>query len=308
MGADGSGAFVPLTPDPPVSASLQYLLSGLAVGAIYSLIGLGFSIMWSASRAANFAHGDVVMLGAVLAVVAVGAGLSLSLAIPLVVLACIVYGMVIERVAVRPFAKDATGIGWMLATIGIGIMVESYVTISFGSFARPLATPLIDKPITLLGAGIYPQELLIPVFAIVFLLGLETFYRRTMVGRAIRAVAFNPMAAGLMGINVKLMTAISFGIAAGLGGVAGILIAPIAQASATMGLLLGLKGFAVAIIAGITKARGVVVMGLLYGVMEKFIEGFISSAAREAIGFTVIIVLLFAFPQGIFGRAETLKV
>lgn len=291
-----------------MSASLQYLLSGLAVGAIYSLIALGFSIMWSASRAANFAHGDVVMLGAVLAVVLVGAGLGLTVSIPIVVAACIVYGIVIERLAVRPFAKETTGIGWMLSTIGIGIMLESYVTISFGSFARPLPTPLIEKPITLLGAGIYPQELVIPAFAVVFLLGLEAFYRHTMVGRAIRAAAFNPMAAGLMGINVKRMTAISFGIAAGLGGIAGVLIAPIAQASATMGLLLGLKGFAVAIIAGITHARGVVVMGLVYGVLEKFVEGFISTAAREAIGFTVIILLLFAFPQGIFGKAQTVKV
>ncbi len=159
-----------------------------------------------------------------------------------------------------------------------------------------------------MGAGIYPQELLIPIFAVAFLFGLEYFYRHTMVGRAIRAVAFNPMAAGLMGINVKRMTAISFGIAAALGGAAGILIAPIAQASSTMGLLLGLKGFAVAIIAGITQARGVVVMGLVYGVLEKFVEGYISTAAREAIGFAVIILLLFAFPQGIFGKKETLKV
>lgn len=291
-----------------MSATLQYILSGLAVGAIYSLIGLGFSIMWSASRAANFAHGDVVMLGAVIAVVLVGYALPLSLAIPIAIVVCVIYGVLVERFAVRPFAKEATGIGWMLSTIGIGIMLESYVTISFGSFAKPLMTPLIEKPITILGAGIYPQEVLIPIFAIAFLLGLETFYRRTIIGRAIRAVAFDPMAAGLMGINVKLMTAISFGIAAALGGCAGVLIAPIAQASATMGLLLGLKGFAVAIIAGITHARGVVIMGLVYGVLEKFVEGFISTAAREAVGFTVIIILLFAFPQGIFGKKETVKV
>ncbi len=291
-----------------MSSAVQYLLSGLAIGAIYSLIGLGFSIMWSASRAANFAHGDVVMLGAVLAVVFVGMGYPLSMSIPLVIVVCVIYGVLVERYAVRPFAKEATGIGWMLSTIGIGIMLESYVTISFGSFAKPLPTPLIEKPIAIMGAGIYPQELLIPIFAVAFLFGLEYFYRHTMVGRAIRAVAFNPMAAGLMGINVKRMTAISFGIAAALGGAAGILIAPIAQASSTMGLLLGLKGFAVAIIAGITQARGVVVMGLVYGVLEKFVEGYISTAAREAIGFAVIILLLFAFPQGIFGKKETLKV
>ena len=155
-----------------MSAAVQYLLSGLAIGAIYSLIGLGFSIMWSASKAANFAHGDVVMLGAVLAVVFVGMGYPLSLSIPVVIIACVIYGVLVERYAVRPFAKEATGIGWMLSTIGIGIMLESYVTISFGSFAKPLPTPLIEKPITIMGAGIYPQELLIPLFAIGFLFGL----------------------------------------------------------------------------------------------------------------------------------------
>lgn len=291
-----------------MSTILQYILSGLAIGAVYSLIGLGFSVMWSASRAANFAHGDVVMLGAVLAVVFVANGLTLAAAMPLSILICIIYGMAIERVAVRPFASEATGIGWMLSTIAVGTMLESYVTISYGSFARPLVTPLIEKPITIFGAGIYPQEILIPLFAVSFLLCLEQFYKRTQLGRAMRAVAFNPMAAGLMGINVNRMTSISFGIAAGLGAVAGLLFAPIAQASATMGLLLGLKGFAVAIIANITHARGVVIMGLLYGIMEKFIEGYISSAARDAIGFTMVILVLLVFPQGVFGKKATVKV
>jgi len=291
-----------------MSSVVQYFLSGISIGAIYALIGLGFSIMWSASRAVNFAYGDVVMLGAVLTVVFVGNGIPLIISMPIAVLVCIVYGVLIERFAVAPFTKEVTGIGWMLSTIGIGIMLESFVTISYGSFAKPLLTPLIEKPIIILGAGIYPQELLIPIFAISFLFCLEIFYRKTLVGRAIKAVAYNQMAAGLMGINVKLMTAISFGIAAGLGGGIGILIAPIVQASATMGLLLGLKGFAIAIIAGITNARGVVIMGLVYGIMEKFIECFISSSAREAIGFTIIILLLFIFPQGIFGKKETVKV
>jgi branched-chain amino acid transport system permease protein len=291
-----------------MSAALQYVLSGLAIGAIYSLVGLGFTIMWSACRAANFSHGDVLMLGAVLAVVLVSHGFSLLAAIPLVIVACIAYGIAIERFAVRPFNSEATGIGWMLATIAIGIMVESFVTITYGAFARPLASPLIEKPISLLGAGIYPQELLIPLFAIGFLLCLEQFYRRTLLGRAMRAVAFDPMAAGLMGINVHRITAISFGIAAGLGGLAGVLIAPVAQASAAMGLLLGLKGFAVAIVANISNARGTVIIGLLYGVLEKFVEGYISTAAREAIGFTVVILLLLAFPQGVFGKREIAKV
>lgn len=291
-----------------MSAALQYVLSGLAIGAIYSLVGLGFSIMWSSCRAANFSHGEVLMLGAVLAVVFVGSGLSLWAAIPISVAICIVYGVAVERFAVRPFNHEATGIGWMLATIAIGIMLESFVTISYGSFARPLPTPLIERPITLFGAGVYPQELLIPVFAVGSLICLEQFYKRTLLGRAMRAVAFDRMAAGLMGINVNRMTAISFGIAAALGGMAGVLIAPVAQASATMGLLLGLKGFAVAIIANISNARGTVIMGLMFGVLEKFVEGYISTAAREAVGFAVVIVLLLAFPQGVFGKREISKV
>jgi branched-chain amino acid transport system permease protein len=121
-------------------------------------------------------------------------------------------------------------------------------------------------------------------------------------------VAFNRVAAGLMGINVSRITAISFGLAAGLGGFAGILVAPIIQASTSMGVLIGLKGFAVAIMASITSARGVVITGLLYGVMEKFVEGYVSSAAREIVGFSLMIVILLLFPQGIFGRKEVSKV
>jgi len=111
-----------------------------------------------------------------------------------------------------------------------------------------------------------------------------------------------------MGINVNKITMIAFGLAGAFGGVAGLLIAPIIQVSATMGLLLGLKGFVVAIIAGIANPIGVVVTGLLYGVMEKFVEGYISTAAREVVGFSVMIVLLLLFPQGVFGRKEIVKV
>lgn len=291
-----------------MSSFVQYILSGLSIGAIYSLIGLGFCIMWSACRSVNFAHGDVLMVGAVIAVVSMDANVPMMLGIPAAILVCIGYGVLIERFAVRPFNKDGTAIGWMLTTIAIGIMVESYATIKFGSFARALPSPGVDKPISILGAGVYAQELFIPAFAVLFMLALDIFYRRTVLGRAMRAVAFNRVAAGLMGINVNRITAISFGLAAGLGGAAGVLVGPIIQVSTTMGVLIGLKGFAVAIMASITSARGVVITGLLYGVMEKFVEGYISTAAREVIGFSIMILVLLAFPQGVFGRKEAMKV
>jgi branched-chain amino acid transport system permease protein len=291
-----------------MSTSLQYIFSGLAIGGIYALVALGFHIMWSAANAVNFAHGDTLMVGAVLAILGLGAGLPLWLACILSIFAAALLGYLLERFAVRPFATTPGSIGWMLTTIAIGIMIEALVTMEFGGFSRPLPSPGVERPLTIYGAGVYPQELLIPLVAILAMLGLKLMQRRTLIGRAMQAVAFNRQAAALMGINVNGVVAFSFVLAAALGGAAGILVAPVTQASATMGLLLGLKGFAVAIIGGITSAPGVVLAGLAFGVIEKFVEGYLSTAAREIVGFSLMILVLLIFPQGLFGRREVFKV
>ncbi|MGL4638001.1 MAG: branched-chain amino acid ABC transporter permease [Beijerinckiaceae bacterium] len=291
-----------------MTAYLQYLLTGLTIGGIYALVALGFYIMWSAVRAVNFAHGDTLMLGAVLAVALMWTGIPLPLGIPLAIAASALFGVLLERFAVRPLNHGPSSIGWMLSTIAIGLMLEAFVTVTFGSDPRALPSPLMQKPIQIAGAGIYLQELLIPVVAVALIFVLDVFYRRTVLGRAMRAVALNPMAAGLMGIDVKRIGAISFGAAAALGASAGILIAPVIQVSASMGVLLGLKGFLVAIVAGISSARGIVIVGLAYGVLERFVEGFGSTAAREVVGFTAMILLLLAFPNGLFGKREVQKV
>jgi branched-chain amino acid transport system permease protein len=264
--------------------------------------------MWSAARAVNFAHGDTLMLGAVLTVMGLDAGLPLSVAAALSIVASCVFGVLLERFAVRPFAKSATSIGWMLTTIAVGIMLEALVTMRFGGFSRPLPSPGIAHAISVLGAGVYPQELLIPAFALTVMVAFLWMQRRTLIGRAMQAVAFDRNAAALMGINVNRVFSFSFGLASMLGGAAGILIAPVTQASATMGLILGLKGFAVAIIGGITSAPGVVIAGLAFGVVEKFVEGYISTAAREIVGFSLTIIVLLLFPQGLFGKREVFKV
>ena len=291
-----------------MSAAVQYFLAGLGIGGIYALVAIGFHIMWSSAKAVNFAHGDTLMLGAVLTIVFLDHGLPLPLAIALSIAVAIVFGVVLERVAIRPFAEHAGSIGWMLTTIAIGIMLESYATIEFGSFARPLPSPGVQEPIVILGAGVFVQELLIPLVAVVLVVLLGVFQRRTQLGRAMRAVAFDRTAAGIVGINVFRISMFSFALASALGGLAGILVAPVIQASSTMGLLLGIKGFAVAIIGGITSAPGVVIAGLLYGIIEKFVDGYISTAAREAVGFSLVILVLMVFPQGLFGRKELVKV
>jgi branched-chain amino acid transport system permease protein len=287
---------------------LQYLLTGLSLGGIYALIALGFYLMWSASRAANFTHGDVYMFGAIVAVVLVELGLPLPVAAIVAIAAAAVLGALIERILVRPFNTEPNAIGWMLTTIAVGIMLESAATVTYGPLGRPLHSPLAEQPIRFAGAGIYPQELLLPIVAVAAIFALEAFHRRTTLGRAMRAVASNRVAAGLMGINPNKITLIAYALAAAIAALAGILIAPVVQAAPSMGALVGLKAFGVAIVAGIANARGVVVVGLAYGVIEKFIEAFISTGARNAVGFTLMILALLVFPQGIFGRREVAKV
>ncbi len=291
-----------------MSAALQYFLAGLGIGGIYALVAIGFHVMWSSAKAVNFAHGDTLMLGAVLTIVFLDHNIAMALAIAMAIAVAVVFGIILERVAIRPFAEHAHSIGWMLTTIAIGIMLESFATIEFGAFARPLPSPGVKEPIVILGAGVFIQELIIPLVAIVIVVLLGLFQRRTQLGRAMRAVAFDREGAGLVGINVSRIAMFSFALASALGGLAGILVAPVIQASSTMGLLLGIKGFAVAIIGGITSAKGVVISGLLYGLIEKFVDGYISTAAREAIGFSLVIIVLTIYPQGLFGRKELVKV
>jgi branched-chain amino acid transport system permease protein len=272
------------------------------------MVALGFYVMWSAVRAVNFAHGDTLMLGAVIAVALSWAGIPLVFGIPLAIGCAVIFGMFIERFAVRPLNHGSSSIGWMLSTIAIGLMLESFVTVTFGSDPRSLPSPLMDTPINILGAGIFLHELLIPIAAIGLLIALDGFYKRTMIGRAMRAVAQNPIAAGLMGIDVQRMALISFGVAGALGAFTGILAAPIIQVSASMGVLLGLKGFLVAIIAGMSNARGIVITGFAYGIFERFVEGFGNTSMREVLGFSVMILLLLIFPKGIFAPQEIKKV
>jgi branched-chain amino acid transport system permease protein len=291
-----------------VEAILQYVLTGLSVGSVYAMVALGFYVMWSAAKAVNFTYGDVFMLGGVITVVLVEMGLPLLVAGGGALAIAALAGAVIERVFVRPFNREANAIGWMLTTIAVGIMLESFITITYGPLGRPLQTPFVEQPLRIGGAGIYPQELILPVALIIVTLALEGFYRRTVLGRAMRAVAFNRVAAGLVGIDADRITLFAFALAGALGALAGFLIAPVVQASSSMGVVVGLKGFMVAIIAGIANAKGVVIVGVFYGVLEKMIEGYLSTAARDAIGFTIMILALLIFPQGLFGRREVQKV
>jgi len=286
----------------------QLLFSGLALGSMYALVALGYNITYATSQTVNFSQGQSVMVGAVVAyVLYVGLGWPFWAALPVTLVALALLGVIVERVAVRPFLR-ARSIAWLLATIAVGIIGENLAMIFFGKDARAFPSALTQTPWTILGAGVYPHELLVPVVGILLMALVELGFRRTLAGKALRAVAFSHDAAGLMGINVHRTITAAYALSSVLAGVAGILLAPLLNVSATMGTTIGLKAFAVAIIGGIESPRGIVAAGILYGLFEAIVAGYLGTGVREILGFALVIVVLLARPWGLFGQPGVRRV
>jgi branched-chain amino acid transport system permease protein len=287
---------------------VQLLVTGLALGSMYGLVALGYHITWATSRTMNFSQGHAVMVGAVIAwalVVALGWPLPAGLLATLVALAA--FGAVIERVAVRPFFR-ASSPAWLLSTIACGIIAENVAQLLFGKDARAFPSALTQRPILVGGAGFYPQELLIPVVGLGLMALVQLFYHRTRYGRQLKAVAWNAEAAGLMGINVPRAVMASYALSALLAGVAGVLLAPLLNVAPTMGTIIGLKAFAVAIIGGLASAPGIVLAGLGYGLLEAVVAGYVSTGAREIVGFALVILVLVVRPWGLLGAPPARRV
>ena len=287
---------------------VQLVFSGLALGSMYALVALGYNITYATSRTVNFAQGQSVMVGAVVAyALYVGAGWPFVPSVLATLLALAALGVLVERVAVRPFLASAS-IAWLLATIALGVIAENVAMLTFGKDARAFPSSLAQRAVTVLGAGVYPHELLVPVVGVALMVLVELAFRRTLAGRALRAVAFDHDAARLMGIDVTRTISVAYALSSVLAGVAGILLAPLLNVSATMGTTLGLKGFAVAIIGGIESARGIVVAGVLYGIVEAIVAGYLGTGVREILGFALVVLVLLARPWGLFGVAAPRRV
>ena len=287
---------------------VQLVFSGLALGSMYALVALGYNITYATSRTVNFAQGQSVMVGAVVAyALYVGAGWPFVPSVLATLLALAALGVLVERVAVRPFLASAS-IAWLLATIALGVIAENVAMLTFGKDARAFPSSLAQRAVTVLGAGVYPHELLVPVVGVALMVLVELAFRRTLAGRALRAVAFDHDAARLMGIDVTRTISAAYALSSVLAGVAGILLAPLLNVSATMGTTLGLKGFAVAIIGGIESARGIVLAGVLYGIVEAIVAGYLGTGVREILGFALVVLVLLARPWGLFGVAAPRRV
>src|SRR5262245_1891703 len=275
---------------------------------MYGLVALGYHITWATSRTMNFSQGHAVMAGAVIAYgLHVAAGWPLAPALAVTAAACALFGLVVERIAVRPFFRAASPV-WLLSTIACGIIAENVAMLLFGKDARAFPSALAARPVFVLGAGVYPLELVVPLAGLALMGAVQLLYHRTLYGKQLKAVAFNAEAAGLMGISIPRAVMTAYALSALLAGVAGVLLAPLLNVAPTMGTLIGLKAFAVAIIGGLTSAAGIVVAGLLYGLVESFVAGYVSTAAREIVGFALVVAMLVIRPWGLLGARPTRRV
>lgn len=278
----------------------QFLLSGLTVGSIYALVALGFAIIYNASHVINFAQGEFVMIGGMAAIWLLAAGLPLALAAALAVALAALVGLLLARFAVQP-ARGASVVTLIIITIGAAILLRGLASIVWDKRIHALPAFSGDAPIALAGATLAPQSLLVIGVTAVIVCALWWFFNRTLTGKAILAVSHNRLAAQLMGISVRRVLLVSFALSAALGALAGILVAPITFTSWDVGVMLGLKGFAAAILGGMGSGPGAVVGGLTLGLLESLGAGYVSSAYKDAIAFIVMLAVLMLMPGGLLG-------
>lgn len=290
-----------------MSAFMQFMMSGVTVGAVYALIALGFIIIYNASDVVNFAQGEFVMLGGMGTVFAHQAGLPLPLAAAAAICLTALIGVIFNRVAIET-ARNAPVVSLIIITIGASIFIQGVVQIMLGKRIYRLPSFSGDVPIDVLGAKILPQSLWVMGGGVLIFVALWLFFTRTLTGRAVLATSNNRFAAQLVGINTNAMMTLSFGLSAAIGALAGVLISPITLTSYQVGVPLALKGFAAAMLGGMGNPKGALAGGLLLGLLESFTAGYISSHYKDAVAFIVLIGLLFVRPLGLFGTPTITRV
>ncbi|MBW1988216.1 MAG: branched-chain amino acid ABC transporter permease [Deltaproteobacteria bacterium] len=284
---------------------LQYLFSGITNGAIYAVIALGFSTLYSATDLINFAQGEFVMLGALLLMTLwTQVSMPLWAAFPLAVLLVAAVGMVFDRVAIKTVKKPSP-ILLVLITVGASILFRGGAMLLWGKHSYSVPAFSSISAVEIGGAYLFPQSLWILGVVLVLVAGLNLFYHRTLTGKAMQAVAINKQAAELLGVASRKMTLLAWGLAAGLGAVAGVIISPITMSAYDMGTMLGLKGFCAAMLGGLGNFWGAVVGGVLLGLTEAMGVGYVSSSLKDAIAFLLLLLILYAKPTGILGKASS---
>lgn len=290
-----------------MSDLLQFLFSGVTVGAVYALVALGFTIIYNASDVVNFAQGEFVMLGGMITFVLFAAGIPLPFAALVAIAATALVGVLMNRLTIEP-ARGAPVVSLIIITIGVSIFIRGVAQLAFGKQIHTFPAFSGDEPIQIFGATILPQSLWVIAGAIAVFVGLWLFFTRTLTGAAVLATSNNRLAAQLVGINTRFIMTLSFSLSAAIGALAGVLVTPITLTSYDVGLALALKGFAAAMLGGMGNPKGALVGGILLGLLEALTAGYLSSQYKDAAAFIVILAVLFFLPQGLFGRKSTDRV
>ena len=282
------------------SEFLQYLFTGITIGATYALIALGFTLIYNASHVINFAQGEFLMIGGMTTVSLTSMGFPMILAVVLAVALAGVLGIALQRFAIAP-AKQADVVTLIIITIGASIFIRGLAQLVWGKEYHVMANFSGDEPIRVFGAVLNSQSLWVLGVGAVLVVALVLFFTRTLTGKAILATSMNKGAARLVGIRTEMVLMLAFMVSALLGSVAGIVVAPITFTSYDIGIILGLKGFVAAAIGGLGSGVGAVVGGLALGVVEAMSAGYLSSDYKDAVAFSMILLVLFFMPRGLFG-------
>lgn len=287
---------------------LQAVVSGLILGSIYAIIAQGYYITYITTRTMNFGQGDFLMVGALMGLTTLGAlttsGVNVLLAVILTVLLLFaimsLLGVGLEQVAIRPL-QHFMSIGWILSTVAVSIMFRNIAMLIWGRNVIPFPSPFGSEVYRLGGVGITKHELFVGLCAVIIMVCLFLFLNKSLLGKALAAVAFNPDAASLMGINPRRMAMLAFALSSALAGIGGILVGPITNTAFFMGATLGLKAFAAAIIGGLENPLGILIGGLLLGMIEQ-VSSLYNSAYKDASAFILILIVLIFMPQGLLGK------
>ena len=297
----------------------QQLINGLALGAVYALIALGYTMVYGILQLINFAHGEVYMLGAYLGIIVLGAltylgltaySLPLALVVTVVIsmVFCASYGAVIERVAYRPL-RNATKLAPLISAVGMSIILQNVVMLTQGKEYKNLPPMLPSEGFSLFGANVSPVQVFILGTSIVIMISLHFFVKKTRLGKAMRATSQDRVMAGLVGINVNEVISITFMIGSSLAAVAGVMVTLYyGVVHFFMGYLAGIKAFTAAVLGGIGSIPGAMLGGFMLGLIENFGASYISSVYKDAFAFIVLIVVLIIRPAGLLGQKAVDKV
>lgn len=288
---------------------LSYLVNGLGLGSVYAIIALGYTMVYGIAKMLNFAHGDVIMVGAYVAFFALNRyHLPLVPAVLCAVIVCTVLGVVIERLAYKPL-RQATSLAVLITAIGVSYFLQNGAQLLWSSSTKVFPSVIPNNSISIAGTSISYLTLLTIGTCLVVMAVLTLFISRTKTGRAMRACSEDKGAATLMGINVNRIISITFAIGSGLAAIASVLLcATYPSVYPTLGSMPGIKAFTAAVFGGIGSIPGAFLGGILLGVIEILAKAYISTQLSDAIVFGVLIVVLLIKPTGLLGRKLSEKV